>query len=204
MITQIFIDMDGVLVDYYRSILQHTKSTITYDDWPPGCSDYEHLFRMPYGEVMKNVGSDFWRDMPCTPWMNFLIELISVHPKTMHAERHILTSPPYVHYHEGIEPCHVADSIKGKLEWILKHASDFYGNGNITFSWMKYVAANTDALLIDDSEHNIDSFVEAGGIGLLVPGLHNRRHAEYSRLLEDPEAWLRKEFHELPQQGLTI
>ena len=133
MIDHVLIDMDGVIVDYYRSVLPHTKATITYDEWPPGCSKYEHLFGMTYAEVMRNVEDDFWRDMPPTPWMEVLFRWLRVHEATVFAEQHILTSPPYIHHHENIEPCHVAETVKGKLEWILKHVPEFYHSGGISF-----------------------------------------------------------------------
>jgi len=197
MIDLVLIDMDGVIADYYSVILQHTNATITHDEWPPGCKEYEHLFGMSYGDVMRNVDSNFWADIPATSWIHALLENVHVHPATVGTEAHILTSPPYVFKHEDIEPCHVADTVKGKLEWILRHIPDFYYDGRISFSWRKHIAASSRSLLIDDSEDNVNSFMARGGNAILIPGKHNKRHSEYDCLVADPYGWMEVEFNKM-------
>lgn len=193
MIERVFVDMDGVIADYYRVILQYTKANITYDEWLPGDKGFEEVFGMPYSEVMMNTGSEFWATIPRTPWFDALFRAISHSPATENAEIHILTSPPFVEHHEGITPRHISDAVCGKLEWCRDNVYLLYIGGMVSFSWKKYIAGNEQSLMIDDSEHNIDPFVENGGYGILVPGLHNRRHAEYYDLLEDPDRWFRNE-----------
>ncbi len=188
----IFIDMDGVIADYYRVILQQTKSTITYDEWPNGSQDFVTHFGMEYGDVMKKVDSKFWASIPVTPWMNSLMDALDTFEKTEMAEKHILTSPPFIHHHEGITPSDVSECVKGKLEWIVENAPMFYDCGLVSFSWRKYIAASSNSLLIDDSESNVENFIHRGGHAILVPGKHNCRYGEYDALMEDPE-WMLKE-----------
>ena len=69
----------------------------------------------------------------------------------------------------------------------------------MSFSWRKYVTASPRTILIDDSEFNIDIFNEHGGIGILMPGLHNRRHEEYEMIMERPEEWIAEEFKQFIQ-----
>lgn len=183
--------MDGVIADYYRSILKMTKSELkSYDEWPPGCNKYEHLFGMTYDEVMQGCDHEFWASIEPTPWMNTLFDIVD----SSEIEPHILTSPPFVTVHENIMPHHVGATVQGKLEWILKHKPEYYHEGRVSFSWRKYMAASEHNLLIDDSPTNIEAFTKMGGRGMLIPGLHNWRYDEYRDLIEDPSKWFEKEF----------
>jgi len=199
MIDTVLIDMDGVIADYYRAVLPHTKATITYDEWPPGSKDFEGHFGMLYADVMKNAGSDFWANIPKTPWFDSLFCSLETNRATVNADLHILTSPPYVEHHEGITPSHIADAIRGKLEWTREHTYEIYIRGMVSFSWKKYIAANEHTLIIDDSEHNIDPFLSLGGKAILIPGLHNRRHGEYHDMLNSPDEWFEEELSKICQ-----
>ena len=197
----ILIDMDGVIADYYRVILQQTLATITYDEWPDGCKEFEKHFGMDYGDVMRKVGSNFWATIPKTPWCDALMSAMDSHTVTFEAEKHILTSPPFVNRHRNIEPVHIADTVKGKLDWLITHFPHLFHGGMISFSWKKYIAASPTTLLIDDSESNIEDFRLAGGRTLLMPGKHNYRYAEYDDLMADPEEWIWKELWKMPCQA---
>jgi hypothetical protein len=142
---------------------------------------------------MKNTGSDFWATIPKTPWFDAMFRAIDESPATRNAEVHILTSPPFVEHHEGITPRHIADAVCGKLQWCRDNLYSLYINGMVSFSWKKYIACDPTSIIIDDSEHNVDPFIQGGGNGILIPGLHNRRHSEYHEIIENPDRWFKRE-----------
>lgn len=68
------------------------------------------------------------------------------------------------------------DCLSGKLEWIHKYAPDFM-HRQYLIGARKQFCAHPQALLIDDSDANIDTFREWGGNGILVPRPWNTLNA---------------------------
>jgi len=60
------------------------------------------------------------------------------------------------------------DCLAGKLEWIHAHFPKRF-HRQYLIGPRKYFCARPDALLIDDSEENVDKFLEWGGQAILVP-----------------------------------
>lgn len=62
----------------------------------------------------------------------------------------------------------VANSITGKYNWIERELGQPFANDAIICPYGdKSRFARSDRILIDDTPHNIDSWVNAGGIGIL-------------------------------------
>ncbi len=67
------------------------------------------------------------------------------------------------------------ECLAGKLEWIHYHFPKWM-HRQYLMGPQKYLLAGPDALLIDDSDRNVDAFRAAGGQAILVPRPWNILH----------------------------
>ena len=79
------------------------------------------------------------------------------------------------------------ECLAGKLEWIHAHCPKWL-HRQYLMGPQKYLLARPDALLIDDSDKNIDEFEAHGGQILLVPRPWNLLHSI------DTKRWLNASF----------
>lgn len=173
---KIFLDMDGVLVDFQRPAL--ARHGIRYNVYPSACGwdivKACNLLKpgcdMTPERFWKGVeGKDFWAGLPktslCQPLIDLLLWEVGFNNVC------ILSS------------CEIDGSIDGKRAWIKAnlpkklHDKHFFGRP-------KEFLATPDSLLIDDYDGNVDKWIAAGGIGLLVPAQWNRLH-----LIRTPDIW---------------
>ena len=141
--TEIYVDMDGVLADFFG---EWSKSQ--------GVSNWKDI-----KDPMKAIGDiksidDFWLNLPVLPQAKNLLNLI----KKIKGSYNICTSP-------------LADdprSAPHKREWIKKNLA-FFPPKNIYITHNKpQFAKNEDGtpnILVDDYGVNIDAWEAAGGIG---------------------------------------
>jgi hypothetical protein len=85
------------------------------------------------------------------------------------------------------------DCLAGKLEWISRVAPEFM-HRQYLIGPRKQFCAHPEALIVDDSDANIDKFREWGGTGILVPrpwntlhGVDTKQHLidEFGKLFEE-------------------
>jgi len=142
--SQIFVDMDGVLADFFGS---WTK--LTGKDWRQIKGDDLE----PALQKIKDK-KDFWINLPKTSNADNLLSLI----KQVKGSYNILSSPL-----PGDK-----NSIPQKKEWIKNNLQDFMPSSVIIDSNKAQYATNKDGtpnILIDDFGKNIASWEAAGGIG---------------------------------------
>lgn len=163
MIEHIFVDMDGVLVDFSSAALRlHGAEEI---DWPPGEWDFAKVLGITRGEFwgkIDSLGSAFWANLEPYPWSEELLDLVA-----STAPFSILTSP-------SLSP----SCSKGKLLWLAQHMPR--RNGRVFRDFLigpsKHLVAKDSRVLIDDSDSNAEKFRAAGGEVILFPRLWNRQH----------------------------
>ncbi len=142
--SQIFVDMDGVLADFFGS---WTK--LTGKDWRQIKGDDLE----PALQKIKDK-KDFWINLPKTSNADNLLSLI----KKVKGSYSILSSPL-----PGDK-----NSVPQKKEWIKNNLQDFMPTNVIIDSNKSQYATNKDGtpnILIDDYGKNIASWEAAGGIG---------------------------------------
>lgn len=158
----VFLDMDGVLVNFVQGALDHLKSdvcisTITWD-FPRDVFGYSDAYDPEFWD--KFAIHDFWANLEWTPeGKGLLKEVIDMVGKRNIG---ILTTPM------DIDGC-----VEGKRTWIKKHLPDFRKQLIITPA--KYLMAAPKKILLDDHDPNCQNFAwtpegtSTGGQGILIP-----------------------------------
>ena len=143
---KIYLDMDGVLVDFISAVYKLFKLK-DFREW-------EKIGKDKYDEINK-IGEKWWSEMD---WLsdgkklwNYLkkynVTILSAAPKDK-------TSHPI--------------ATEGKRNWLNKNiGSSYSSDAIITTAVEKQKWANKKSILIDDSERNIKQWINKGGIGIL-------------------------------------
>jgi 5'(3')-deoxyribonucleotidase len=159
---QIFIDMDGVFVDFLGGCLEWfgVKDKTIEKDWPEREWGDEKILKQIFG-VNGNIfwGSiatnQFWANLDWQSDGREFIDFISPHKPV------ILTSPSY-------------KAATGKQMWIKKNLPEYYKDNRYLIGPAKKYVARAGAILIDDCEKNITDWKERFGLGILYPRYWNK------------------------------
>lgn len=166
---QVFLDLDGVLVDFVGGVMRDAGKPValrddvtSWDGIPDvlGCTDAE-MWRVL---AVDDFGLTFWRDLP---WLE--------HGRELFARLVDMASVTIMS-----APCHDPNSAAGKLRWIEREIPSHARRYALTPC--KAVFARPGAILVDDSGRNVDEFRAAGGRAFLWPATWNsfRRPAQAS------------------------
>lgn len=172
MIKTVFLDMDGVLVNFRKGI--------------------HDAFNKPYNHITspENKKWSFWND-----WPDVTFEMVNAicttsfwqHLEGMYDGRDILTMIEYKFAPAQIylltTPMPNLESASGKMIWVHDHLPSYLKHTIITQA-PKYLLARPDTLLIDDKNENIDDFREAGGKAHLIARPWNRAYLQADRTVE--------------------
>lgn len=173
--------MDGVIVDFHQAIVDKFKipeSTIHEAAKPLGWTwvyDLTGLGEKQFWSEIDNIG--FWEYLPWTHDGEHILDLVEkyFHPRNVC----LLTNP------SGLE-----NVVIGKMRWIRREIPDY--NNRVLFGAAKHFCAHPGRLLLDDAEHNIAAYEEAGGSVLLVPRLWNHKHEQHKNVPQHIEEWFKK------------
>lgn len=145
--TKIYLDMDGVLADFFAEYAKLAGVTSgTYRDIPPAKAD---------PTLDKMVGTDFFYRLPKFPTADNLVQMV-------------LSYVPYYNICSSPLRGDHANSERWKREWIKKNLSPQPREIIITGMKERH-AVNPDGspnILIDDRGTNIVSWRARGGIGI--------------------------------------
>ena len=143
---KIFLDMDGVIVDFMSSVNKFFSS-INFKSW-------EAMGKEKYTEINK-IGERWWSEMKWTNDGKNLINYLKDYDVT------ILSATP-------VDKVSRAISIKGKRNWLTKNIGSSYASkALIVIGIDKQKYADKNHILIDDSKRNIRQWRSKGGIGVL-------------------------------------
>lgn len=162
----VFIDLDGVLVDFMPAALRASgygrfferrpdirgEDAWRVDELLPGCSKQEFWSRLDSAE--------FWRDLEILPHAHQIVEAARAVGRTV-----FLTSPN-----------HNTGCCEGKLQWIRHHFPEL--QDSFVLTRQKELLAGPGRYLIEDHDPYLARFREHGGDGFLVPALWNSRWRE--------------------------
>lgn len=163
MIDHILLDMDGVLVDFFRAALRkHNAEHLVYG-WPPGEWFMERVLGISDKAFWAPIDADpsFWMSLSgYQDWRKLYAACCAYAPTTI-----------------ATTPSHHPHSAYGKVVWLQKHLGEDFRS--YMLGPQKHLLATPTRLLIDDRDENCERFEKAGGKALLVPRPWNSRHAEY-------------------------
>lgn len=156
MITHVYVDLDGVLADFFGGVCDligvPARPPTTFD----GLADAFGLSNNDLWAQIDRAGSRFWSELKPYGWNE---ELLGICQKIAPDGVYIASSPSWH-----------GSSAAGKIEWMTKH---FAAPGKHFREFMlgshKHLLAHPRAILIDDNPDKIEAWSEAGGVGVLWP-----------------------------------
>ena len=168
--------MDGVIVDFTQGLFtQHNIPSNLYDLRP------NLRGRFLKGEDFEMSEKDFWKGMEHVFWTGLQWTtdgkqiLQTLESAVGQSNVCLLSSPPPIP--SDPETKHlIAQSITGKMDWIEKHLPAYFYERRFLFGACKEFCTNPNHVLVDDADHNIQTFSKAGGQSFLIPRLWNTLH----------------------------
>ena len=152
----IFVDMDGVLVDFIGAALKlhgcDVESTLA--GWPGGVFDVAEVLGISPAEFWSKIdaaGEEWWGSLSPYPWMGDLLGLVAKCDEFI-----LATSPSRFH-----------GSSSGKVLWMQRAFGTSWRN--YMLGEHKHLFAKRGSLLIDDNEAAVRKFREHGGSAILFP-----------------------------------
>jgi len=165
---KVFLDMDGVIVDFLKGLHKSLDAPYSYKDYLyekgkwnmltdiRGFNDIPVTFEQ-YNGCCTDV---FWRNLEWIHDGHFILNAVT--EKFGANNIYLLTTPmPNL------------GSWTGKARWVNKNLP-YYSKRLIISTASKSLLAGSDTLLIDDKDENVDEFRAAGGRAILVPRPWNK------------------------------
>jgi len=170
---KVFLDLDGVLVDFVGGVHNALGLPYRYDEYPYEKGKWNMLGdvggkfwdgKFPFSVVNGLCSQEFWSNLA---WMHDGWRLLHGRAGIMSKfdDITILTAP-----------MPNPGSWTGKYLWVEKNMPAKFLKNIIMSVVPKSLLAGPDTLLIDDKDENIAEFVAAGGCGILVPRPWNELH----------------------------
>ena len=172
----ILVDQDGVLAAFatYNRIVvnaalryQEDKNQISQIKMiESGCYDISELWNLTREEWWSIIRNDptFWIDIPMFVWAPDLVDKLRGL-----CDRLVVSTNP------GSDEDPRSPSQKTKWFSERQHILNIAGD-DLMIGAQKDLMAKPGVLLVDDSKHNVDAFIKAGGDAVLVPSDWNHRH----------------------------
>lgn len=172
---KVMLDMDGVLVNFIQGAISIHGKPLKHDEvdtW----NFHKKFWQMSSADFFKPMEFDFWTQLERYDWAYHVTTAIN--DVVTDNETFYCTSP------SDNKGC-----IDGKKFWLRTYG--FHGDNHEQFIPIrrKDLLAGPDVLLIDDSDHNVAAFRNAGGMAILFPQPWN----ENRELTEDRIGYLRKQ-----------
>jgi len=153
---EVILDVDGVLARCHEDAVREYGY---YEPYPLGMRVKDVLHDLhPY---LQDVSHDaFWAKFEYDFWAN-----LRTHDYWPHFWDYMNAKFGNENIFIATRPTHNPASAAGKMEWLHRHLPHTVAGFSIIKE--KHWLASPNRLLIDDSQSNIDKFVEAGGQGFL-------------------------------------
>lgn len=164
---KVFLDMDGVLVDFRRGVCEAFDRDDPSDSW----TFWEDWEGITSSDVNAKCDEDFFFHL------NWTYEGIDIFKAVF--EKYTPDNDIYL----LTVPMPNLGSWTGKAQWVNRYIPVF--NERLIVTWVpKALFAGPDTLLIDDKDENIAEFVAAGGQGILVPRPWNELRGWVGEILQ--------------------
>lgn len=175
---KILLDMDGVIADFVGHFCNTYGVSNPYvHEKNLGCWDIARVMGLSNNQFWSRCTLEFWETIPKTEEADNLV--LFLEDRFGRKNISLLSSP-------GIDP----SSMVGKHRWIETHFPQF--SRRFLFGPAKEFAASNKRLLIDDADHNVDSFKEEGGHTHLFArrwnSAHEHSNSAFQRLVDHVES----------------
>ena len=162
------LDLDGVLVDFMKGAHEFYGLQYSYEDYPYeyatwNCLPPKDVTSMTSREFWDGLTAEFWASLE---WMPDGKEILTLIESYLPRDNICILTTPTLN----------KSSIVGKMLWIEKELSKY--KRQFLVGPAKEFCASSRRVLIDDADHNIEKFREAGGLTITVPRKWNSMHAE--------------------------
>ena len=170
-LTQAYIDMDGVLADFFKSALLVNHVDCSAINYPKGQYNIEKWLGVKteyFWERIDDHGEGFWSGLDLCEGALELWEIVQpLNPI-------ILTSP-------SMQP----HCVSGKLKWLQSTFGNQFRDYIFCPAQHKLHLAKEHCLLVDDRETNVRDFYAVGGQAYLWPHIGNNSAATINDALSD-------------------
>lgn len=159
MIPKIFLDLDGVIVDFIGGAIEYYNLKCAYSEITSWDAIHNHT---------KMLNQEFWDGLDETFWYRL--------KKTWFADTILALVEPF-------KPCILTaprpnGGATGKQMWIKENLPDYFDDERYLIGPGKRCVAGPETLLIDDYDRNVNEWRLAGGSAILVPQPWNSNSGE--------------------------
>ncbi len=159
---RVLLDMDGVVADFTAgACMVHDKPDPYLNPKNLGDYDIAAIMEIPTNDFWLPMGHEFWANLPLTQEANGIVANLS---SMFGLENICILSSPNLNH----------ESLTGKLYWIEKHLPAF--KRRYLLGPRKQFCAAANHILVDDHDHNVNGFKEAGGNAFLYGRPWNSKH----------------------------
>lgn len=168
---KVFLDMDGVIAAFNKGINEAfgLKVCPFTDPINFGVWDYCDILGVTTKVFWDHCTSELFEELDPTDDAHKIVNYLE--KRFGRKNICILSSPP-------LNP----ESMVGKSRWLSKHFPQY--ERQFFFGTKKGFAAHAGSLLIDDADHNIKEFSEAGGQTFLYPRPWNKAYMDREKAFD--------------------
>lgn len=168
--TQILLDMDGVLADFFTSALKALNANSKRDPITP--QQYVEKQEFAMDKVFNITASKFWQTIETNDFWQNLKPM--EHADNLLSYLRMFKIPIVI----ASSPSFHSTCIPSKVAWLYH----YYGIRvtDCMFGSKKYLMAKPGTLLIDDSQKNIDNFIHHEGQAVCIPSNWNTHNLTFA------------------------
>jgi 5'(3')-deoxyribonucleotidase len=159
----IFLDMDGVVVDFFSQMCKahHLDPVEAFTRLQPKdwwfTSVLGPLTEGDFWGAINTFGEEFWSEANAYPYARQLYDELCK------------LAPVYFCSHPSLQP----NCASGKLKWLQKFLPPAR-HDDYVFTKHKRYLAKQNHVLIDDADYNCEHFMDAGGAAIMFPRRWNK------------------------------
>lgn len=159
MVLECLLDMDGVLVDFQKDATKVWGINEDPYDIPDMPFSWWKHYGIPTQVFWQKCGYDFWANLD---WHPEGMQILKIVEETFGKENVCLLTAP----------CPTRGCRDGKVDWVRKHMPEY--ESRMLMGEAKGFCTSLNRWLIDDANHNEETFKKKGGNFILVPRKWNR------------------------------
>lgn len=157
----VFCDLDGVLADFTGQVARTLGKPAPPRTTESVCTSVEQLYGPDAWDRVGEAGADFWESMAPLPWG---LQLWTNLRRWFGKENVFILS----------NPGRVDHSAIGKMRWCERVLG--VNRDRVILTRFKYLLADENRILIDDTNEMLEGWARGGGIAIAVPQPWNREH----------------------------